>query len=415
MSHLKSFGFNQKNFNGTRPVTNAAINLGTTRGKGSSTRMFNYCTQHSEAPSLCINSFISATPATPAVNDILFNISTFSNLFNYDDSGTPKKLPSKYINGLISAVNRWNQFIKFNQDTINLIRTISINTQYKNWNGIELKNVTYIDNPSLGASVITTLVAYTTLNVSFTLQINNNTMSTTADSTISDIFTHELGHVLGFSRWPSHVDGKPDGANVLQLVTNVKFHFDPLCTIDPPYKNMNKGYNNYWGTIDYLNRKVEAQTTPIINNSDGTHFGGYFISKEPPPDPTSDKGGKYLKRGIGNDVMVPQFSQYNKYYISQVSLGYLLDLFTNWKGRNYFNYTVKNANSEANPAVPGSFNLPQSDGWGANAYIWFNKFKQNKSINLNSNDTKEKGVEEVQTITFNCSCDCSPIIIPLEL
>jgi len=41
MSNLRTFGFNQKNFNGTRPVTNVAVNLGATRGKGSTTRMFN--------------------------------------------------------------------------------------------------------------------------------------------------------------------------------------------------------------------------------------------------------------------------------------------------------------------------------------------------------------------------------------
>lgn len=64
-------GFNQKNnFNGTTPVSTSAIYMGAMRGKGSTTRKFNYCKTHSPAPSLCINQFIniqggSSTPVPP--------------------------------------------------------------------------------------------------------------------------------------------------------------------------------------------------------------------------------------------------------------------------------------------------------------------------------------------------------------
>lgn len=54
-----NLGLNQRNFNGTRPTTAAAINMGTMRGKGSTSRMFNYCTQRSANPSECINQFIN--------------------------------------------------------------------------------------------------------------------------------------------------------------------------------------------------------------------------------------------------------------------------------------------------------------------------------------------------------------------
>ena len=45
--------------------------MGCTRGRGSTTRMFNYCKNHSQNPSLCINQFIttqttnSLTPVPP--------------------------------------------------------------------------------------------------------------------------------------------------------------------------------------------------------------------------------------------------------------------------------------------------------------------------------------------------------------
>ena len=62
MSRL-NLGFNQRNFNGTKPTSTAAINMGTMRGKGSTSRMFNYCTQRSANPSECINQFINVVTA----------------------------------------------------------------------------------------------------------------------------------------------------------------------------------------------------------------------------------------------------------------------------------------------------------------------------------------------------------------
>ena len=42
-SHLFNLGLFQKNFNSTSRVTGPAINMGCTRGRGSTTRMLNYC------------------------------------------------------------------------------------------------------------------------------------------------------------------------------------------------------------------------------------------------------------------------------------------------------------------------------------------------------------------------------------
>jgi hypothetical protein len=399
-NQTKTFGsgLNQKRFSGK--VSTAAVKMGSTKGRGSTTRMYNYCTQHSEAPSECINEFISQAPP-PISSDILFNISTFSNLFNYDGT-EPKKLPTKYLNGLISAANRWNQFIKFNRDTINLIRNISTNN--KNWNGIELTNVTYVTR-SIEAAVRTTVINYTTLNISFTLEINDVAISSLDNSSISDIFTHELGHTLGFSNWSSRVDGKADGAILLPyLITNTAFYNNPWCTIDPPYKNMNIGYNNYWGTIDWENRKIDGKTTPLnIIDNKGTHlYPGHFGSiEEAPPNPNY-RANKYIKRGFANEIMLPQFVNGRKFFISQVSLGYLLDLFTNWRGTNYFNYVLKNGKSEVT-----KFSEPRPGGGNADFTIYFN---EEKSFQLDSNNNISKNnisknIEETTIMkTFNCEC-----------
>lgn len=47
------------NIGANQPIVAGTINLGCTRGRGSSTRMFSYCKQHSKASSLCINDFIT--------------------------------------------------------------------------------------------------------------------------------------------------------------------------------------------------------------------------------------------------------------------------------------------------------------------------------------------------------------------
>ena len=54
-----NLGFNQRRFNGTTAVSRQAINMGTMRGKGSTSRMFNFCKTHSTNPSDCIDQFIT--------------------------------------------------------------------------------------------------------------------------------------------------------------------------------------------------------------------------------------------------------------------------------------------------------------------------------------------------------------------
>jgi hypothetical protein len=58
-SHLFNLGLFQKNFNSTSRVTGPAINMGCTRGRGSTTRMLNWCEKQSPKQSLCINQFIT--------------------------------------------------------------------------------------------------------------------------------------------------------------------------------------------------------------------------------------------------------------------------------------------------------------------------------------------------------------------
>jgi hypothetical protein len=60
-SHLFNLGLFQKRFNSTSRVTGPAINIGCTKGRGSSTRILNWCKNYSPNPSLCVSQFITFT------------------------------------------------------------------------------------------------------------------------------------------------------------------------------------------------------------------------------------------------------------------------------------------------------------------------------------------------------------------
>ena len=59
MPKLFNLGLYQQRFGGNHKLVGASINLGSTRGKGSSTRMFNYCKQQPNSNNgTCLNNFI---------------------------------------------------------------------------------------------------------------------------------------------------------------------------------------------------------------------------------------------------------------------------------------------------------------------------------------------------------------------
>ncbi len=57
-SRLFNLGLNQKHFGGNNKIAGVSINLGCTKGRGSSTRMFNFCNKR-DSYSYCINQFIT--------------------------------------------------------------------------------------------------------------------------------------------------------------------------------------------------------------------------------------------------------------------------------------------------------------------------------------------------------------------
>lgn len=384
MSNLKTFGFNQKNFNGSRPVPNVAIRLGATRGKGSSTRMFNYCTQHSSAPSLCINQFINIAAASPSPEeDILFNISTFNNLFDYDNSGTPKKLPQKYIDALIYAANRWNKFIKMAPGMISLMK------KYVNpdWKGIELYEVEYFISTNYAAT-IPYVYKSTTMCEKFKLEINDTDINSFSQDFLNDLFTHELGHALGFAEdWDSRIGGEPNGQELLPKIQRLTlYETDPNGIEYNTWASTINAYNSYNGTCTW-------QKTPYPEDSFTMPFGlgnGHLystsqFSKETvpvPPAPNPDTSA-FVKRGFARDIMIPGLNKSLSYYISEVDLTFLCNLYTQLEGNTkQFNYIRKNESSEVKNPI-----------FISNSYLIY--YNGSKSVNI----TRETNLKAGQVLT----------------
>ena len=61
---MQRLGFYQKRFNGTTNVSGQAVYLGSTRGKGSTTRMYNYCNKFTQEPLYCVFGRPTPTPTS---------------------------------------------------------------------------------------------------------------------------------------------------------------------------------------------------------------------------------------------------------------------------------------------------------------------------------------------------------------
>jgi len=96
MSKLFNLGLFQKHIGANQPITAATIKLGNTKGRGSSTRIFNYCKQNSPDPSECINQFVNIEKKS-IFNPPLNIYGTFFPLTDIPSSTiTPSKLLTAY-------------------------------------------------------------------------------------------------------------------------------------------------------------------------------------------------------------------------------------------------------------------------------------------------------------------------------
>ena len=158
MPHLFS-GLHQKRQSGT--ITGGTLTVGSSKSRGSASRMVSHC-RSTGASTDCVATILNVVKPIPKIventqesvliipkND-LFNRQSFYQYFNRLDgkayTGTENsppfpyaQLPSRYIEALNSAANRWARFLKVSDNAITYMKQVEDPVKYANWDGIELK------------------------------------------------------------------------------------------------------------------------------------------------------------------------------------------------------------------------------------------------------------------------------------
>ena len=240
--YLFNLGLNQKKFCSTSKVSTAAVAIGCTRGRGSTTRMLNYCNKHSANPSLCINQFLTFSRNCEKVINIssiatfqsfngyfvwLINPNTIINecqILNYSDPNTYIVVYGKFINNGIININNTAMFAIVDGNSTNN-GTINVN------NGSSLLNVN-----SFGGSPI--------LNNNGTINVNNG-------SNLSNININNIVSSI--------------------LNNNGKINLNNNSTLNNNDTTLNNNgiINNSGSTIDNTN----GFTIGVINNSGNIYNG----------------------------------------------------------------------------------------------------------------------------------------------
>ena len=382
MSNLKFKMFRENQQYEINKITTAVYNLGTIKGKGSSTRIYNNCLNTTnDNTSECMNLFIGANTPSPfdPNSNILFDISSFSDKFNLYRTGNSEsvppigpanyyfKLPEIYITALTNAARRLNKLLKFSPSVNQILNSSLQNINpSRTWKGIQLFRAQIKNDeshpqsmdPLLSnlclASTNVELLQTTTFPLRFALTINYETSIRSFNvNELSNILTHELIHTLGVPGFLSLKNG--NGEELQPLLS----YFPPLdasvyigsISIDPfePSKKMDiypnaiKAYNSY-GAFSY-NLKILAGNNkmPLKHNGDvgskNKHWENETLTY-------TDSSYRYIYSGFDNELMIGSFYRYRDQFISKITLNFLTDIYTILYNTKHFNYTVLNPNSE---------------------------------------------------------------------
>jgi hypothetical protein len=489
MPHLFS-GLNQKRQSGK--ITSGTMIVGNSKGRGSTTRQLNHCKANSENPSNCVDTVLNINnnniPKKNKFNpnaNILFNISSFSNLFDLYDTGYSyfegmgpdsiayKQLDQKYITALTNAANRWNKYIRYTPEMNQFINELLFENDWGEnaWKGIELFRCKVFKNKNVSRpTILAEASAYryksTSLNLSCYIgiyQARINELNITNINTLTDIFTHELGHVLGMPCFYSTIDGlnlREDNVVGVQLLPNSIYdnNFRSYVYQDKYFKNTIDAYNSYqpvkavvtdyWGDIigPFLN---------VTGNKNIPFFSSHWLENPIFYSYLNDSGvGNYINfihYGLPIEMMSPKIevgTSARRPLISKITINLLTEIYTVWKGKKYYNYyEIKKGSSEVTSHDHDDENCQII--FKGNAPIYKNVFinDMSKTTELEQEETSDeiKEIKEIEEIketniddlintpkkiniknicdrnsvknldnVITCSCNCEPICIEIK-
>jgi len=445
MPHLFS-GLNQKRQSGK--ITNGTQFVGS-KGRGSVSRMVTHCKSNSENPSDCVNSVLNLEKPKPKVEpkveqafnsnaNILFDISSFSKLFDLDGSGNSyendegvdvigyyRKIDVKYIEALTNAANRWNTYIRYSSQMNQLMYNTVKGYSGAVWKGIELDNCQYKITTDMLASAAAYTFEGTTINYRFLLRINTTAIQNYDMNTLTDLFTHEFGHVLGMPCWRV-IDGT--GEEVLPLSdfvdgVNSKCYIGNLTGLTglsadqgefftfPVFPKALVAYNTY-GAFKVISQKplFLNNIIPLNNNHTNSKQNYKHWSDEAIIDSTSSPDYHFIYHGLPNEILNPYISEFDRSIISLITIKELTDIYTLSGDTKVYNYTEINPDaSEVTGKTIDTDNYTVT--FIGNPPSYTKSFSANE-IDLNGLNNTSKSLQNKNRIRLNC--DCEPICIEIK-
>jgi hypothetical protein len=303
------------------------------------------------------------TTPTPTSSPILFDLDSITKqLFNFRGDGNPylpnaigphEPIPDKYLNGMVRAVKRWSKFLAFKPETANKIREIF---GTKLWNGLKLCNFkfVYVEVSTVIMQCTPLIKKNTCFNFGYALTVNTFYTEKKwglSETQLFHLYTHELGHALGMPMFtPNLKNGTGEAVlkTIRNLMLNTEFYPQyiekvnddvgsggPIYTQEDGFLNAVGAYMGYGGITTAKGGITTTWEVPLEIDK-YSHWSIYTFTE------THHKPYNNKYRGVHNEIMSSGWDRHvdstSQYLISRLTIGLLIDIFTNWDDIKYYNY-----------------------------------------------------------------------------
>jgi hypothetical protein len=352
-------------------ITNVTQMIGNPKSSGSIKRIEKTCPE-------CVDVFFKPPVLKPLFDEYdkpykLFDIESFDkmdieieSMNKQFDDWNPNKV--NYKSALLYAANRWMKLINLYFPTVFFFRKLM---KDGGWKGIYLAKVFFTyEKPEIQTIAtcdpLPHIYEQSSFVKGFNLLINLTKMNNYQQQSVGNILTHELGHALGITLWNVYKNGtvSSEVLNLPMLDITQKHNFWHCLAYRWPeggslrigHANAVSAYNLYGGssipgsqtigaplaTIKESNINSSEKLTVALRNArlplalnDMFHFRQTPIYVD-----NGIFNPDIIFRGIYNDIMVPYYNPQVQYFITNISIGYLLDMGT-WYGDEFYqNYST---------------------------------------------------------------------------
>lgn len=412
-------------------VISSSNNIGTTSGRGSSSRIFNNCIDTAnETYQQCLSEFLWGPVDPPlGVDNVLFDTTFKDTIFERDSKfiGIGAKFVPQYIKDVIlSAASRWKELLTLTPEYINYVRNYQDfpKDRFKRWNGISfslINEVTTDEKVFASCNPSNYIPNDTSIFTSVRLKIWKKNFQQYPTKQL-DILTHELGHGLGFTQ---DLISKPDGTGTTELLPNiVKNKFLNLVNTNPDllgqakknpgdpdpiyyWKNTVGAYNKYEGykPPTLLGSPMPQNNVNIpIQKGDAHWFPFTLEGIENPSTVPILLTTNYLYRGFYNEIMISGIDEKSpNLVISDVTLQYLGELYSEIGGKIIKNYNLTGKTEVTNAYLSQKLATPKKEGVDI---IVFN-IDDSKSLSMENEDTVKNFINFCPTCENTCDTTCN--------